>query len=234
MDKSLIIIPTYNERENLRAMAAAVLEVLPETHLLVVDDNSPDGTGDVADELAEKDERVHTMHRPGKMGLGTAYVEGFRWGLERGYELLWEMDCDFSHDPRYLPDMLAAMDDGADLAIGSRYVAGGGTDNWGLGRKILSRGGGFYARMVLGLPINDLTSGFRCYRRTVLETISLDDLRSEGYAFQIEMAYKTYKAGFHIQEVPIVFVDRRVGQSKMSSKIVVEAVLGVWRMRFGR
>ncbi len=234
MDKSLIIIPTYNERENLRAMAAAVLEVLPETHLLVVDDNSPDGTGDVADELAEKDERVHTMHRPGKMGLGTAYVEGFRWGLERGYELLWEMDCDFSHDPRYLPDMLAAMDDGADLAIGSRYVAGGGTDNWGLGRKILSRGGGFYARMVLGLPVNDLTSGFRCYRRTVLETISLDDLRSEGYAFQIEMAYKTYKAGFHIQEVPIVFVDRRVGQSKMSSKIVVEAVLGVWRMRFGR
>lgn len=234
MEKSLIIIPTYNERENLRAMVAAVHEVLPETHLLVVDDNSPDGTGDVADELAEKDERVHAIHRPGKMGLGTAYVEGFRWGLDRGYELLWEMDCDFSHDPRYLPDLLGAVEDGADLAIGSRYVAGGGTDNWGLGRKILSRGGGYYARMVLGVPVNDLTSGFRCYRRTVLETIALEEVRSEGYAFQIEMAYKTYKAGFHIQEVPIVFVDRRVGQSKMSSRIVVEAVLGVWRMRFGR
>ncbi len=234
MDKSLIIIPTYNERENLRAMVAAIHEVLPETHLLVVDDNSPDGTGDVADELAEKDDRVHAVHRPGKMGLGTAYVEGFRWGLERGYELLWEMDCDFSHDPRYLPDLLAAVENGADLAIGSRYVAGGGTDNWGLGRKILSRGGGFYARMVLGVPIKDLTSGFRCYRRTVLETLDLSQVRSEGYAFQIEMAYKTYKAGFHIQEVPIVFVDRRVGQSKMSGGIVVEAVLGVWRMRFRR
>jgi len=233
MAGSLIIIPTYDERENLRAIASRIHEVVPEVHLLVVDDNSPDGTGEVADDLAAKDERIHVLHRPGKMGLGTAYVEGFRKGLAEGYDLLWEMDADFSHDPRYLPDMLAAMDNGADLAIGSRYVPGGGTENWGLRRKVLSKGGGVYARMVLGVPIKDLTSGFRCYRREVLERISLSEVRAEGYAFQIEMAYKTFKAGFRVEEVPILFVDRRVGKSKMSGGIVWEAVLGVWRLKLG-
>jgi len=233
MAGSLIIIPTYDERENLRAIASRIHEVVPEVHLLVVDDNSPDGTGEVADDLAAKDERIHVLHRPGKMGLGTAYVEGFRKGLEEGYDFLWEMDADFSHDPKFLPDMLAAMENGADLAIGSRYVPGGGTENWGLRRKVLSRGGGTYARLVLGVPIKDLTSGFRCYRRDVLERIPLSEVRAEGYAFQIEMAYKTFKAGFRIEEVPILFVDRRVGQSKMSGGIVWEAVWGVWRLKLG-
>ncbi len=233
MEKSLIVIPTYNERENLRAIAAAIHEVFPETHILVVDDNSPDGTGEVADELAARDERIHVLHRPGKMGLGTAYVEGFRKGLAEGYELIWEMDADFSHDPRFLPAMLDAIQNGADLAIGSRYVPGGGTENWGLGRKLLSRGGGLYSRMILGVPIRDLTSGFRCYRRRVLEALDLSGIRSEGYAFQIEMAYRTHKAGFHVVEVPILFVDRRVGQSKMSGGIVWEAIWAVWRIRFG-
>ena len=187
----------------------------------------------MADELASKDERIQVLHRPGKMGLGTAYLEGFRKGLAEGYELLWEMDADFSHDPRFLRPMLEAIQDGADLAIGSRYVPGGGTENWGLGRKILSRGGGTYARVVLGVPIRDLTSGFRCYRRRVLEALDLSRIRSEGYAFQIEMAYKVHKAGFHVVEVPIVFVDRRVGQSKMSTGIVWEAIWAVWRIRLG-
>jgi dolichol-phosphate mannosyltransferase len=234
MESSLIILPTYNERDNLRAMVRRIHEELPDTHVLVVDDGSPDGTGEVADELAKRDERIKVTHRPCKMGLGTAYIEGFRRGLDEGYELLWEMDTDFSHDPRYLPDMLAAIENGADLAIGSRYVAGGGTENWGLGRKILSRGGGLYARLVLGVPVQDLTSGFRCYRRQVLETIDLGSVRSEGYSFQIEMAYKTCKAGFCVEEVPIVFVDRRVGQSKMSGKIVLEAIWRVWPLRLGK
>jgi dolichol-phosphate mannosyltransferase len=231
MESSLIILPTYNERDNLRAMVRRIHEELPETHILVVDDGSPDGTGEVADGLADADERIKVSHRPCKMGLGTAYIEGFRRGLDEGYELLWEMDTDFSHDPKYLPAMLGAMENGADLAIGSRYVAGGGTENWGFGRKILSRGGGIYARLVLGVPVQDLTSGFRCYRRQVLETIDLDDVRSEGYAFQIEMAYKTCRAGFRVEEVPIVFVDRRVGQSKMSGGIVLEAIWRVWSLR---
>jgi dolichol-phosphate mannosyltransferase len=234
MERSLIILPTYNERDNLRAMVSRIHEVLAETHILVVDDGSPDGTGEVAEGLARDDERVHVTHRPCKMGLGTAYLEGFRRGLDDGYALLWEMDTDFSHDPRYLPDLLGAIENGADLAIGSRYVAGGGTDNWGLSRQIISRGGGLYARTVLGIPIKDLTSGFRCYRRQVLETLDLDDMRSEGYAFQIEMAYKTHKAGFRIEEVPIVFVDRRVGQSKMSGSIIWEAIWRVWKLRLGR
>ncbi len=232
-ERSLIILPTYNERENLRAMVCRIHEVFPETHILVVDDGSPDGTGEVADDLSAEDERIQCIHRPCKMGLGTAYIEGFRRGLDEGYDLLWEMDTDFSHDPRYLPDMLNAIRDGADLAIGSRYVPGGGTENWGLGRKVLSRGGGVYARLVLSVRVQDLTSGFRCYRRKVLETIDLDSVRSEGYSFQIEMAFKTCRAGFRVEEVPIVFVDRRVGESKMSGSIVWEAVWRVWRLRLG-
>lgn len=234
MERSVIIMPTYNERENLRAIVARIFEVLPETHILVVDDNSPDGTGEVADEMAGRDERVFVLHRQGKLGLGTAYIAGFKWGIEKGYDLIWEMDSDFSHDPKYLPDLMEAMHNGADLAIGSRYVLGGGTENWGLFRKILSRGGGTYARIILGMQVQDLTAGFRCYRREVLQAISLDEVRSEGYSFQIEMAYRTHKAGFRMVEVPIVFVDRRVGQSKMSGNIVWEAIWRVWRLRLGR
>lgn len=228
----LIIVPTYNERENAPAIARAVHEVVPEAHILFVDDNSPDGTGQVLDELAAREARVRVLHRAGKLGLGTAYLAGFRDGLARGYRYLIEMDADFSHDPSYLPEMLRRARDGADVVVGSRYVTGGGTRNWGLGRKIISRGGGLYARTVLGVPVRDLTAGFICWRRDVLQALNLDSVRSEGYGFQIEMKYRAIKAGFRIEEMPITFVDRRVGQSKMSRKIFFEALLMVWKLRF--
>jgi dolichol-phosphate mannosyltransferase len=234
MAEALIIIPTYNELDNLERLVSSVFEVVAEVHILVVDDNSPDGTGDLADRLAEKDDRVHVMHRAGKLGLGTAYVEGFRWGLERGYEYLLEMDADFSHDPKYLPELLKAARGGADLALGSRYVNGGGTVNWGLLRQFISRGGSLYARSVLGVKTRDLTGGFKCFRRGVLEAIDLDTIRSSGYSFQIEMTFRTLRLGFHVQEVPIVFVDRRVGQSKMSRSIFAEAIWMVWGLRLAR
>ncbi|MCC6749641.1 MAG: polyprenol monophosphomannose synthase [Deltaproteobacteria bacterium] len=230
-DGILIIVPTYNERDNLGPITAQILEQLPEAHLLVVDDNSPDGTGELADELARADGRVHVLHRPGKQGLGRAYLAGFRWGLERSYEYLVEMDADFSHDPRYLPQLVARARAGADLVLGSRYAAGGGTENWGLVRQMISRGGSLYARTVLGVRVRDLTGGFKCFRRRVLETLDLEGVRSEGYAFQIEMTYRALKQGFRVEELPIVFVDRRVGQSKMSRKIFAEAVWMVWRLR---
>jgi dolichol-phosphate mannosyltransferase len=230
---ALIIIPTYNERDNVAAIAEAVLAVVPRVNILFVDDGSPDGTGQLLDEMSARDPRVKVKHRAGKLGLGTAYLEGFRAGLEGGYEKLIEMDADFSHDPRYLPEMLRRIDDGADVVIGSRYVGGGGTANWGLGRKIISRGGGLYARTILGVPIRDLTAGFICYRRKVLETIDLAGIRSEGYGFQIEMKYRVLRAGFRVEEMPIVFVDRRVGQSKMSKRIFVEALTMVWKLRLG-
>jgi dolichol-phosphate mannosyltransferase len=230
----LVIIPTYNERDNVSAIAPQVLAASPDIHVLFVDDNSPDGTGALVDEMAAREPRVHVLHRAGKLGLGTAYVEGFRWGLARDYQLLLEMDADFSHDPRYLPGMLERARAGADMVIGSRYVAGGGTVNWGIGRQIISRGGGFYARTVLGVPVRDLTAGFICYRRRVLESIDLGSVRSSGYGFQIEMKYRVLKAGFRVEEMPIVFEDRRVGQSKMSKKIFLEALTMVWRLRFGR
>lgn len=230
---ALIIIPTYNERDNAPAIAAAVLEVTPEAEILFVDDNSPDGTGQVIDEICRKEPRVHVLHRPGKQGLGTAYVAGFRWGLEHGYPLLVEMDADFSHDPSYLPEMLTRAEK-ADVVVGSRYVAGGGTRNWGVGRQIISRGGGLYARSILGVRIRDLTAGFVCWRREVLEALALDRVASQGYGFQIEMKYRALNAGFRIEEMPITFEDRRVGQSKMSRKIFVEALLMVWKLRFSR
>ncbi|MBI4511427.1 MAG: polyprenol monophosphomannose synthase [Deltaproteobacteria bacterium] len=230
--EALIIIPTYNERDNVPAISRAIHETVPDVHVLFVDDNSPDGTGRVADELAAKDPRIRVLHRSGKLGLGTAYLAGFRHGLQAGYPYLIEMDADFSHDPKYLSEMLKRARESCDVVIGSRYVDGGGTENWGLGRKIISFGGGLYARTILGIDIQDMTAGFICYRRHVLETLDLGAIRSEGYGFQIELKYRVVKAGFRVEEMPIVFVDRRVGQSKMSKKIFLEALTMVWKIRF--
>ncbi len=231
-ESALIIIPTYNERENVAAIASAVHEHAPAADLLFVDDNSPDGTGAVLDTLAAENPRVHVLHRAGKLGLGTAYLEGFRYGLARGYTYLAEMDADFSHPPRYLPEMLARAAAGADVVIGSRYVPGGGTVNWDLGRNLLSRTAAAYARAVLGFNVHDPTAGFVCYRRHVLENIDLAAIRSEGYGFQIEMKYRALRAGFRCEEMPIVFEERRLGQSKMSWPIFLEALWMVWRLRF--
>jgi dolichol-phosphate mannosyltransferase len=230
----LIVIPTYNERDNVEDIARRFLVALPSTDLLFVDDNSPDGTGALLDEMANAEPRIHVMHRAGKLGLGTAYVEGFTWGLARNYDYLFEMDADGSHDPQYLPQMLALAQDGADGVIGSRYVPGGGTVNWGLSRKIISRGGGLYARTILGVDIQDLTAGFMCWRRATLEAIDLPSITSNGYSFQIEMKYRALRRGFRLVETPIVFVDRRVGQSKMSRAIVIEALAKVWWLRFAQ
>ena len=229
--KSLIVVPTYNESDNIRPLAQAIFENIPETvHLLVVDDGSPDGTGKICDELAAANSRIHVMHRSGKMGLGTAYVAGFRWGLENGFDQLIEMDADFSHHPTYLPTMLKTLE-GSDVAIGSRYVPGGGTKNWGIGRKILSRGGSFYARTILGVSIRDLTGGFNGWNRKVVEAVHIQTLRSDGYSFQIELKYRAVIKGFKITEFPIVFEDRKVGQSKMNKRIVFEALKRVWSFR---
>lgn len=229
--RALVCLPTYDERENLGPMVEAIHRVAPQVDVLVIDDNSPDGTGRLADELAARDGRVHVLHRAGKEGLGRAYLAGFAWALARDYGLVLEMDCDFSHDPRHLPELLAAAGR-ADLALGSRYVKGGGTVNWGLARKLISRGGSLYARTILGLPVRDLTGGFKCFRREVLEGIELPTVECTGYAFQIELTFRAARAGFRVEEVPIVFVDRRVGHSKMSRRIVLEAVRKVWSIRF--
>lgn len=229
--KALVCLPTYDERENLAPMIEAILASVPTLEILVIDDNSPDGTGRLADEIAAREPRVHVLHRRGKEGLGKAYLAGFAWALERGYGLVLEMDCDFSHDPRYLPAMLAAAQE-HDLVLGSRYVPGGGTVNWGLGRKLISRGGSLYARTILGLSARDLTGGFKCFRREVLEAIDLPTVQCTGYAFQIELTYRAARRGFKVKEIPIVFVDRRVGQSKMSRRIVLEAIRKVWSIRF--
>jgi len=228
---ALIVVPTYNERDNVRGIAGRLLAALPGAELLFVDDNSPDGTGALLDELAAAEPRLHVMHRAGKLGLGTAYVEGFGWGLAHGYDYLFEMDADGSHDPRYLPQMVALAEDGADVVVGSRYVPGGGTENWGLGRKLLSRGGSLYARLILGIELRDVTAGFVCWRRSALEAIDLPTITSNGYSFQIEMKYRAVSKQLRVVETPIVFVDRRVGQSKMSRAIVAEALLQVWRLR---
>jgi dolichol-phosphate mannosyltransferase len=234
MAKALIIVPTYNERENAPGICERLFAALPDVDLLFVDDNSPDGTGQLLDEFAAKDPRVHVMHRAGKLGLGTAYVEGFQWALARGYEYVFEMDADGSHDPKYLPQMLALAADGADVVVGSRNVPGGGTVNWGIGRKIISRGGSFYARTILGIDVRDVTAGFICWRRRALEALDLATLGSNGYMFQIETKYRALQAGMKVVETPIIFVDRRVGQSKMSRAIVGEALLKVWGLRLHR
>ncbi len=228
---ALVVVPTYNERDNVGEVAERVLDALPGGHLLFVDDASPDGTGALCDELARAEGRIHVLHRRGKLGLGTAYVAGFRWALERGYDFVFEMDADFSHDPAYLPALLHRAHTGADMVVGSRYVAGGGTRNWGLGRQLLSQFGGLYARTILSVGVRDMTSGFVCYRRETLERIDIGSLESNGYSFQIETKYRVLRAGLTIDEVPIVFVDRRVGQSKMSRAIVAEALLSCWRLR---
>ena len=234
MAKALIIVPTYNEAENVRGIAEQLLAALPVADVLFVDDNSPDGTGAILDELAAQNKRVHVMHRAGKLGLGTAYIEGFGWGLARDYEYLFEMDADGSHDPKYLPQMLALAEDGADAVVGSRNIPGGGTVNWGIGRQLLSKGGSFYARTILGIDVRDVTAGFVCWSRRVLESLELSTIDSNGYSFQIEMKYRALQKGFRIVETPIIFVDRRVGQSKMSRAIVAEALLKVWGLRFRR
>ncbi|HEX9052066.1 MAG TPA: polyprenol monophosphomannose synthase [Anaeromyxobacter sp.] len=231
--RAVICLPTYNERDNLAPIVAAIHAAAPQVDALVVDDRSPDGTGAVADALAARDPRVKVLHRPGKEGLGKAYLAAFAWALERGYGLVLEMDADFSHDPAHLPAILEAARE-ADLVLGSRYVPGGGTVNWGLGRKIVSRGGSVYARAVLGVRVRDLTGGFKCFRREVLEGIDLPSVECTGYAFQIELTYRALLRGFRVREVPIVFRDRRVGQSKMSKGIVLEAMRKVWSMRFSR
>jgi dolichol-phosphate mannosyltransferase len=229
--RATVCLPTYNERENLEPMVRALTEVLPtDARVLVIDDSSPDGTGKLADRLAAEVARVGVLHRPRKEGLGPAYVAGFRQALADGADLVLEMDCDFSHDPADVPRLIAAAEH-ADLVLGSRYVAGGAVVNWGLVRRLVSAAGSLYARALLALPVHDPTGGFKCYRRAVLETIDLDAIRSRGYAFQIETTYRALRAGFHVVEVPIAFVDRTVGGSKMSRAIVLEAVWKVPALR---
>jgi dolichol-phosphate mannosyltransferase len=226
-----VCLPTYNERENLEPMLRALGDVLGEgDRVLVIDDNSPDGTGELADRLAGELAFVDVLHRPRKEGLGPAYLAGFRRALDDGAELVVEIDCDFSHDPAHVPRLLAAAED-ADLVLGSRYVPGGGVENWGLIRRSISAGGSIYARFVLGVPVRDLTGGFKCFRRAVLEAIPLDQVRSRGYAFQIELTYRALRKGFRVQEVPIRFSDRAVGGSKMSRAIVLEAIWKVPQLR---
>ncbi len=231
---TLVIIPTYNERENLPRIVPLTLEQDPGIHILVVDDASPDGTGEVADGLARVSEgRVHVLHRTAKDGLGRAYIAGFKWGLEQGYGRLCEMDADLSHPPRLIPSFIEATQEGADFVIGSRYVGGRVTVvNWPIGRLLLSYFGTFYARTITGLPVSDATGGFNLFERRVLEAIDLDRIQSNGYTFQIELKYRAWKKGFRFVEIPIVFTERDQGESKMSKKIVAEAVWKVWKLRF--
>ena len=230
--RALVIIPTYNERENLPRLVPLVLAQDERIDVLIIDDGSPDGTGQVADELAAESDRIHVMHRTGKLGLGTAYLAGFRWGLDRGYAWLLEMDADFSHDPAHLPQFLEALEH-YDLVLGSRYLEGRVTVvNWPIARLLLSYFANTYARVVTGVPLWDATGGFKAFRREVLEAIDLDRVESEGYSFQIEMSLRSWKKGFRIGEIPIVFVDRTTGESKMSGNIIREAVWKVWKLRF--
>ena len=233
MSKKLVIIPTYNERENIEPMIRMVMEVLPDTHLLIVEDNSPDGTAELVRRLlGEFPGRLHMEERPGKQGLGTAYIFGFRWALERGYDYIFEMDADFSHNPKALPALLRACEEeGYDMAIGSRYVNGVNVVNWPMGRVLMSYYASAYVRLITGMPIRDTTAGFKVYSRRVLEKVLTRPIRFVGYAFQIEMKFRTWKYGFKIKEVPIIFRDRTKGESKMSRKIFKEAILGVMTMK---
>ena len=229
--KTLIVIPTYNEKENIQAIVPAILRQNLGVEILVVDDNSPDGTGALVQEIQKTTPQLHLLSRPGKQGLGKAYLAGFQWGIDNGFEAITEMDADFSHRPEDLGPLLQKLESN-DFAVGSRYVSGGRTVNWGLLRKLISRGGGIYSRMILGFPLNDWTGGFNAWKKEVLLGIDLSTVQSNGYSFQIELKYKALKNGFRGAESPIVFEDRRVGQSKMSFKIVVEAFYRVWIMRF--
>ncbi len=230
LERFLVIIPTYNEAQNLPQIVPAILRQDPRLEVLVVDDNSPDGTGDLADRMAATRPRVHVLHRPAKEGLGRAYIAGFRWALARGYDAVFEMDADFSHDPSFLSEFMRAIED-HDLVVGSRYATGVNVINWPISRLLLSLGANLYARLVTGLPLTDLTSGFKCFRRQVLEAIDLDKVRSNGYAFQIEMNFRAWRKGFRITEIPIIFHDRVEGHSKMNRRIVREAIWMVWWLR---
>nr|WP_062340224.1 polyprenol monophosphomannose synthase [Herbidospora sakaeratensis] len=230
LGRVLVIVPTYNERDNLPRIVERLRAALPDVDLLVADDNSPDGTGKIADELAERDDHVHVLHRPGKQGLGAAYIAGFQWGLERGYDVLVEIDADGSHQPEELHKLLAAVEGGADLAIGSRWVPGGKVINWPASREFLSRGANTYTRIMLGMPVRDATAGFRAYRATTLRKIGVEGVQSQGYCFQVDLTLRTVREGLRITEVPITFVDRAVGQSKMSRDVMTEALwrISVW------
>ena len=229
--KALVIVPTYNEAENIRELVPLILQQDPGMEILIVDDNSTDGTGALVEEIRKTEPRLHVLHRPKKLGLGTAYVDGFRYALERNYDFVFEMDADFSHDPDSIPAFLEAVKD-ADLVLGSRYLNGVTVVNWPLSRLILSYGANLYTRLITGMPLKDATGGYKCFRRATLESINLDRVRSDGYGFQIEMNFKAWRQGLRIKEIPILFVDRRVGISKMNRKIIWEAMWLVWKMRF--
>jgi dolichol-phosphate mannosyltransferase len=235
LGRVLVVVPTFNERDNLEIIAQRLRSAVPDAHLLVVDDNSPDGTGKLADELADRDDHVHVLHRDAKSGLGAAYVAGFAWAREHDYDVGVEMDADGSHAPEQLPRLLAALEN-ADLVLGSRYVPGGSVVNWPRSRELLSRGGNLYTRMLLRLPLQDATGGYRAYRRSVLDTLPLGEISSQGYCFQVDLAWQTWQQGYRVVEVPITFVERERGESKMSRKIVVEALWRVtlWGLRSGR
>jgi dolichol-phosphate mannosyltransferase len=231
MNKVLVIIPTYDERDNVGPISAAVMAACPEAHILFVDDNSPDGTGGLIDDLIKANPRIHVLHRKEKNGLGRAYITGFKWAIENGYDLIFEMDADFSHNPSELPHFIKAAGT-ADLVIGSRYIGGIRIINWPLSRLFLSKGAATYVRCITGMPITDPTGGFKCFHRTVLESIDLDRIQSNGYSFQVEMNHTIWMKGYRITEIPIVFEDRHSGYSKMSSHIVREALLMVWKLAF--
>jgi dolichol-phosphate mannosyltransferase len=230
--RALIVTPTYNERANLERFVSEVRRLAPSADLLIVDDNSPDGTGDIADDLARRDPKIRVLHRAGKLGLGTAYIEAFRRGLAEGYDQFFEMDADLSHDPKYLADFFRALADGADVIVGSRNIPGGAVEGWGPGRQILSKGGSLYSRVILGVGVRDLTTGYKAFTRQALLAIDLDTVRSNGYSFQIEMTFRALKRGLRVVEVPIVFVDRTLGQSKMNGRIFREAIGIVWKLRY--
>lgn len=231
----LVVIPTYNESDNIARIIPQVLAQHKDIHILVVDDNSPDKTWEVVEDLmaGEYAGRLHLLRRAGKLGLGTAYIAGFKWALARDYQYIFEMDADFSHNPDYIPAFLREIEH-SDLVLGSRYVSGGGVKNWGMVRRMISRGGSLYSRLILGLPFRDLTGGFKCFRREVLASLNLEDIRSNGYSFQIEMTYRTFLKKFRIHEIPILFEDRTVGKSKMSRKIFLEAVFMVLKLRWDK
>lgn len=235
--RALIIFPTYNERDNIEKIVHSVMPLDPRIHVLIVDDNSPDGTGEIADRLAADFSKVYVLHRAEKQGLGRAYIAGFHWAIEQRFDFIFEMDADFSHSPEYLKDFLKEIQN-SDLVIGSRYLSGVNVINWPMGRLLLSYYANVYTRVVTGLPLRDATGGFKCFRREVLQAINLDQVKSTGYAFQIEMSMRAWKKGFRIREIPIIFYDRVAGQSKMSKKIMREAIWMVWALRlksiFGR
>lgn len=237
MKKVCIVIPTYNEKGNIENIIAEDLKINPNIHILIVDDNSPDGTGEIVDNLIKSklyNDKLHIIHRKGKLGLGTAYIEGFKWGLQNGFDIFISQDADFSHNPIYIKDMLNLIEKGNDLVIGSRYVKGGSVVNWGLIRRFISKGGSLYSRIFLFTNIKDLTGGYNCYTRKSLEKINLDTIISNGYCFQIEMKFRNVLAKLNIKETPIIFEDRRVGKSKMSKKIFIEAMINVFFMSFKR